>query len=751
MDNERGCLQYLFAPKSIAIVGASPKPGQGLNPLANLRSIGYSGAIYAVNPKYDQVLDLPCYPNLASVPERVEAVYLAVPNMLTVPLLKEAVDVGVRAAVILAGGFGETGQSGKEMEREIADIARSAGIAVAGPNCLGLINFHDRVCLWGASMPAEVKVGGIGAVLQSGSAAITLLNSGCGLGFSYLVSSGNEVCVDLADYFEFFLHDARVRVLAGLVEGIRDPAKFLRVADQALRIGKPIVMLKPGRSDEAKRAVLAHTGSLAGSDKVCEVLFRQKGIVRVEDLDELVQACVLFSCLGDRPIRGGLALTSPSGGEIAMILDIAREMGITFAELAETTVNRLRVMLPTFGRPSNPLDITGAGVYAPDLFRQLLTVLVEDENVGVVAVAQDAPPGMGTDQARRYFDLASVVVSVAQQVERPIIFFSNLSSGMDRSIQEVLGNGGVPALRGTRASLRAISGAIRRSRVVEGLGHGAPEESKLQRLTAPKLEFVRSLLRGASGRVLGEMESASLLSAYGIPTARAVLARDVGEAIEGSRILGFPVVLKIVSPQIQHKTDVGGVVLNIRDADGVRHGYAELIGRVARRAPNAEVCGVLVQEMVQGGTEVVAGITRDPEFGHVVVFGLGGIFVEILKDISLRPVPLRRRDAEEMITEIKGYPIVAGSRGRPPLDTAALVDVLLRLSELALDLSEEVEEIDINPLIVFERGAKAVDALVVLARSDVMSSVSAGRAQADLAGLRSNLPPLFPRNRPLMR
>ena len=713
-DGTHVAVEALLRPRSVAVIGASERLGNGRNAVQNLLEIGFRGEIFPVNPQYERVLGLACYPSLAALPHVPDAIYVAVGANRAVAAIEEAGARGVRAAVVHAGGFAEIGGGGTALQAELTGAALANNIAVCGPNCLGLINVHDRVMLYGASMPKDLIPGSIGAVFQSGSTLLALMNAGRDLHFSYLVSSGNEAVLDCADYFDVLVNDPRTKVIIGFIDGFRQPQRFVNVAQRALAIGKPIILLKPGRSEAGRKAALAHTGALAGSDQVLEAVFRRYGVIRAHDLDELTEFAALFS--GERrPLsRGGIIVTCVSGGEMAVVLDAAADEGVKFPELAPVTASALRQTLPSHIAVANPLDITATGLYEPDLYRDALVKLAADPSCGVLAISQDFPGAMGTVQAERYCTAARAFVSAANAVDKPVVVFSNLSGETDREVRSILAEGRVPFLLGTRESVKAINRFMRFG-AAESAAIGKAQLAKSAiAIDADSLTKARKTLREAGGP-LSEQESKAIVASFGLRVPREMVVTSAGEASAAAERLGYPVVLKIASSDIPHKTEAGGVRAGLTTSEAVAAAWTEIMASARAFAPDARIAGVSVQEQIIGGTELILGGVRDAQFGPVILLGFGGILVEVLRDTVLDLSPVGHSQASEMVNSLRGAALLKGARGRPPADVSALTEALVRVSHMAAALGEDLQELDINPLILLPQGqgVVAADVLVI--------------------------------------
>lgn len=701
-------LTPLLSPRAIAVVGASERHGSaGRLVLENLRHLGYQGRVYAVHPKYREVLGFPCYPDLRSLPGPVDSVAVLLAAEKVLPTLEAAVEVGARAAWVLASGFAEAGPEGKARQEELARFAAQSGLLVCGPNCIGVANLVDRVATYSVALSPATRAGGVSAVVQSGAICLGLANA-ARFGFRYLISSGNEAVLDSADYLDHLVQDPQTKVILAFLEGIRSPQKFVAAAQAAAEAGKPILVVKVGRSEAAQRAVQAHTGSLAGSDAVCDAAFRRLGVVRLDTLDELLEAAELFlTC--PLPQGEGVGLLTLSGGQIGLVADLAADLGLQFPPFSAEALAALERILPPFTNIANPLDAWGSGDLE-STYPACVEVVSREEGIHLLAVSRDTPPAVAQREVEQSLAVAEAAVRATRETGKPVLVFSNLSTTFHPQVQQVLEEGSVPYLQGTRETLRAVQAFVRyatfqRKRL-------APVEVGCP--SPPDLPVWRERLQGRQG-ALSEVEARALLASYGIPGPREAVARTPQEAVARARHIGFPVVLKVLSPDILHKTEIGGVRVGLRDDAAVAQAFQEVMEAARHHHPQARLEGVLVQEMVPpDAVEVILGVLRDPDFGPAVVFGSGGILVELLKDSALRLPPLSREEALEMIQETRGAKLLRGFRGRPPADVDALADTLVRLSQLAVDLGDVVQALDINPLMVLPQGqgVRAVDALV---------------------------------------
>jgi len=704
-------LSPLLNPQSIAVVGASERAGSaGRLVLENLLHLGYEGAVYAVHPKHDRVLGYPCYSDLGSLPGPVDSVAVLLGADKVLPILEEAVEIGAPAAWVLASGFGEAGPEGQARQDELVRFAEETGLLVCGPNCIGMANLVDRAATYSPALGPATRPGHVSAVMQSGAICLGLANA-ARFGFRYLISSGNEAVLDSADYIGYLAGDPHTRVIVAFLEGIRSPQKFLAAAEAAAEAGKAILAVKVGRSEIARRSVQAHTGSLAGSDAVCDAAFHRLGVMRLDTLDELLEAAQLFvTC--PLPSGEGVGLLSLSGGHIGLVADLAQDLGMTFPPFSKEVRRALAEILPPYSPIANPLDAWGSGDLEQS-YPACVEVVAQEEGVHLLAVARDTPFEVAPMEVHQSQAVARAAVRAAQETGKPVLMFSNYSAGFQPQVLETLNQAAVPYLQGTRETLRATQAFVdyarfRRQRE-KPAARGCPSPDDLANW--------RRRLREIEG-ALSEIEARRLLAAYGILGPKELVAASAEAATKAAQRIGYPVALKILSPDIRHKTEIGGVRVGLANEAQVAKAYDEVIAAAQRHHPQARLEGALIQEMMPAeAVEVIVGLVRDPDFGPVVAFGSGGIMVELLQDSSLRLPPLSQEEALEMIRETRGARLLQGFRGKPAADMDALTDTLVRLSQLAVDLGDLIAALDINPLMVLPKGqgVRAVDALVEIA------------------------------------
>ena len=695
----------LFAPRSVAVLGASPRSGTtGNSTVRNLIDFGFKGRIFPIHPTAPEVCGLPAYRAVASLPDVPDCAAVALSADKVIANLSEAANLGVRGAVIFASGFSEVGSEGKARQDELRALVDRTKLAVCGPNCLGLASIDERISLYSASLPEGIAAGGVAVLSHSGSGCI-VVTSLARFGFSYVVSGGNCVSLDLADYIDFLAEDERTRVIALFVETIRDPLTFAKAARKANAAGKTIVALKIGRSIRGAAATAAHTGSLAGVSAVYEDFFRTNGVIPVDDIDELAESVALMVSLTRRPRGRGLGVINVSGGEIALTCDLAQTLGVDLPELSPPAEARVRAALPGYGRVSNPLDATGTAVFDKAMYAGCIEGVASDPAVSMVAVSQDCPTGLGSRQAAIYRALATTAAEVAKRIDKPLVFYSNVAGGLHPAVVEPLLDAGVPVLQGARASLLAIRRLFDRA--------DADRTPRAEIAVAPPQEAWRQKL--AAGEALTEREAKRFLADHDIPVTREKLARDAEEAIAAAVEMSFPVVLKIESVDLPHKSDVGGVKLGLMTSEAVSEAFAEIMSSVARLAPNARINGVLVQEMITVGTEAIVGLSRHDPFGMAVVVGAGGVLVELLRDSALALAPIDQERAAALIGETRLGAMLAGYRGAQAGDALALAALVAGVSQIGAQYGDWLEAIDLNPVHVglADEGVRVLDALIV--------------------------------------
>jgi acyl-CoA synthetase (NDP forming) len=693
-------LDRLLRPRSIALVGVSESSNWSRRIVENLRLHGFPGPVHMVNPRRATVFGEPAYPSLREIPGEVDMAFVMVATEVTPEVARDCAAKGVGGAVVLTSGFAEVGPAGGALQREVADILREGDVALSGPNCLGYVNPPDRVAAYTLNLSEPVPSGGIGMVLQSGALLSPVLRyaSKRGIGLRLLVSSGNEAMLDATDYLAYMAEDPQVTVLGALLEAIRRPKDFLALCDRASALGKPLVVLKVGQSEVGRRVALAHTGALAGSARFTDAFLRRCGAIRTESLEEMIETLGLLAAHG-RPPGRRVAVVAASGGICGIASDLGSTLGLEFPAFREETLAALREVLPPFATPQNPLDVTGFGAVRPNLYNDALEVVCRDPGPDVVVAVTTLPEAPGPDPAAQERRLQQTA-ETARAAGRYMVLTGYTASEPTAYGRELCQRHGVHFAGGVAAALRAI----------RATGEPAPA---ISRRAAPARVPEMPIRSG----VWSEVEGKRLLAAAGIPVPRERVVAGVDAAEAAAAVIGYPVVLKVVSPDIAHKTEAGAVATGIGDAAALRAAYDRILASARQHRPGARIEGVLVAEQCRDGIEMLAGIQRDPQYGAGLLVGFGGIFAEVLRDTALRLCPVDEGEALAMLKELRGWPLLHGARGHPPADLDALAAALVALSDLAAGLGPRLVALDVNPLLVRPAGAGAValDALVEVA------------------------------------
>ena len=663
-------LDGILRPKSVAVIGASTSPDKlGHEILKNILDGGYQGAVYPINPKADTILDLPCHTNVKELQEPPDLAVLIIPARFVPQAIQDCGEKGVKGAVIITGGFAEAGAEGEELQQQTTELSRKFGVRLIGPNCQGVNNPHHPIC---ASWPLLTYPGKVAVISQSGTVGAAMMDwfSEEKLGVSSFVSMGNRADVDEADLIDYFNHDENTEVIAAYIEGIKRPAQFLEVMD---RLQKPLVVLKSGRTPKGKVAAESHTKALAGADAIYDSLFKKYNVCRAYTIEEFYDFAKAFAYL--KPPKGNtIVFITTSGGAAILGTDQAEQEGLDAAPLPAQVVEAITPLIPAHAIKANPIDLTG------DATAQMFGDVIRE--------------------ARDHFDTLGVIfgdpVEGASEVVTPganelVIFLGG--ADVERREREHMHLKGIPVFPTPERGIKALA------QVMDRKSLSAPQEP--------------TLTLSATGIQLPPHEALSLVAEKGLDCTAFALAENPGSASEIAQKQGFPVALKVSSPDIVHKSDAGGVQLNLDTPEAVEKAYGELLARVKNSFPQAKVDGVLVNKMAPAGQEVIIGMNRDPQFGPIMLFGLGGILVEIFRDVVLWHPPLSRKDALEMIQQIKGYPVLAGYRGQPPVDMNALADCLMAVAQLAEE-NPKIVEIDLNPVFAYPQGALVADARIIM-------------------------------------
>jgi acyl-CoA synthetase (NDP forming) len=688
-------LDALFRPRSVAILGASDDATRiSGRPVRYLIEGGFKGNVYPVNPNRETVQGLKAYKSLADVPETPDVALLAVPSSLTEQAVRECVEKGVKGAVIFSAGYAESGEDGFAIQARISDIAQKGGLRLLGPNCLGI--FNPQIGFYGTftqSLDKEMPFPGpLGIISQSGAygSHIAYLARKRGIGINYWITTGNEADIDVAESLEWMATQPDIKVIMAYVEGVRDGARFRRALASARENGKPIVMMKVGRSEIGARAASSHTASLAGSDAIYDALFRQYGVHRATTTEEQID--VAYACArGIFPKGNKLGVVTLSGGAGVLISDAAERNGLDVAPMPVSAQKTLKDLLP-FATVVNPVDTTAQALNDMNLLAKNIEVILEQGGYDALIGFFTTVPNTRTLSK----PLRDAIARGCARFPDRLIALQMIA---DPDVVAEYEKAGFLVFEDSDRAVAALAALSRFGRSLSRTG--------VETRVAP----AAPIGKGA----LSERAAKDLLARAGIPFLDERVAGDAAAAGAAADEIGYPVVLKIVSPDIEHKTEIGGVMVGVADRKAAEAGYATLIERAAKHRPDAKIEGVLVAPMAKKGVEVIVGVSRDPVFGPAVMFGLGGVHVEVLKDVTFRLAPFGRDEAMRMIDEIRGRALLSGVRGAPASDIGALADLLVRISEFAAAHAEDIETVDLNPVVAWPKGegVVALDALVV--------------------------------------
>jgi acyl-CoA synthetase (NDP forming) len=663
-------LEAIFRPQSVAVIGASAAPGKlGHDILANLKNGGFPGPLYPINPKAEEILGLKVYKSIAETPSAPDLAVVVIPAKIVAATIEQCAAKGVRAALIITGGFAEAGPEGERLQDELAQVVRKTGLRLVGPNCQGVNMPHERMC---ASWPLITTRGKIAFASQSGTVGAAFLDmaSAEGLGVSGFVSLGNRVDVDEAEVLSYFNQDPHTAVIALYLEGVKRASYFL---DALRESTKPVIILKAGRTVQGSRAAESHTKSMAGTDAIYDALFRKYKVYRADTLEELFDFAKALAYL-PRPRGRRLMITTSSGGAAILAIDEAEKHGLTVPEPNPILKERLREMLPAHCNVGNPVDLTGDAISSPELYKQVMVKTADHYDTQVV-IFGDPIPGAA----------AQVTAGAAELV----IFLGGAE--VEREERLKLYDAGIPVFPTPERGINALAQFFR----YEAAPAAAPGPPKIA--VAPGL------------KLLPAGEAAALIAKAGIPAAAAPLARDADEAVALAGQFGYPVVLKVASPDIAHKSDLGGVMVGLENETEVRQAFEEIMAASKLFDTVVRMEGVTVSALAKpGGLEVILGTITDPQYGPTLMFGLGGVNTEIYRDVAFCLLPADDRELADLIKKIKGYPLLTGYRGQPPRDTEALLAVMKALARFA-GKHPELDQIELNPLLLYEKGVFAVD------------------------------------------
>lgn len=694
-------IDYIFNPSSIAVIGASADQKKvGYTVLKNLIN-GFNGKIYPVNPGRNEIVSLPCYPSVSKIPDKVELAIIVIPAKAVAEALKDCAQAGVKGVIIITAGFKEVGGDGLSREREIVEIVKSSGMRMVGPNCLGAMNTKNKM---NASFAAELPPqGNVAFFSQSGALGVAVVDWAIenNFGFSKFVSFGNKADLNETDFLEYFARDPDTDVILGYIEDVIDGKRFLKVAREVTKL-KPLIMIKSGATEAGARAASSHTGALAGSDRAFTEAFKKAGIIRVSTIQELFNIAEMFISKKTPQDRRLLIVTN-AGGPGIIAADTADKTGIRLDPMTTKSIDAIAEKLPSTASLYNPVDIIGDAT--SERYKVVLEQAIRDTAVEGICVI--LTPQAMTDVE----NTADVIVSSSKTTDKPV-FATFIGGQAVKSGINKLKQARIPCFTDPSISINAYGKLIefaelKTKKTVD------EEQIKIPEENVEKLKnIIQNLQSQGITEVSGE-EAMQTLSLYGFFFPERALAKTPMEAIAIAERIGYPVVMKVSSPHILHKTDVGGVKLNLNNEKAVYNAFIEITTNVKRFMPDAYIEGVMIYEMVTGGKEVILGVTYDRTFGHMIMFGLGGIYVEVLKDVSFRIVPVSEEEAFDMINEIKGVKILDGIRGEKPYDKADIAQCIRKLSKLVQDFPL-IKEIDINPYMVMHNGGIGLDARIII-------------------------------------
>ncbi|WP_234028601.1 acetate--CoA ligase family protein [Lentibacillus sp. Marseille-P4043] len=688
-------LNPMFDPKSITIIGASGGEGKlSAIPLHNLKANGYQGKVYPVNPKYKEIAGYKCFKEIESLPKEIDLAIVSVGADYVLPILERLAQREIKSAVVFSSGFSEAGSKGKVLQEKLASFCERSKIPVCGPNSLGLYN-RNKGMLATFAAHGFTQHEPVAFVTQSGAfGSFTYeLAKELGLGYDYSVSTGNEANVDFFDFVEYFAKVETIKVIGGYIEGARDVTKMTKAINTAHKNNKPLVLMKVGNSRKGAEAATSHTSSLAGNQSVYKSFFKQNNVVQVSNEEELIDTLTVFNKVKVSPKRGGLGIVTISGGTGIVMADKCEEYGVEIAKLMPETTARLKELLPPFAAVTNPVDVTAQAIQYLDNLQESLEVLLGDENIEAVVFYMQIGHSLSPY-------LVPKLIEVSKQTNKTFIV---CWSGASKETREALISGDVCWLPTPTRAVTAVNNLMNYYKNKETI-----VGNKANYLREPESTT-------AFEGILTEHLGKQIISKYGIPIPRGRVASSADEAVQIAEEIGYPIVLKANSKDITHKSEMGAVITGLVSQDEILHSYNKIVSNCLNGSSEVKLDGILVEEMCDEGKEVFIGCFQDPLFGPCMMFGLGGIYVEVLSDVAVKKAPLTRRDAEEMVRSIKGYKILEGVRKEDPSDIDALVTALINLSFFCWDHRDSLQELDINPLVVHKEGegVSALDTLIV--------------------------------------
>ena len=711
-------LDRILNAESVAIIGASKnETKRGYQTIRTLLEEKYEGRIYPVNPKEKSILGFKCYQSVADIAEPIDVALIATPAKTLPSVLEDCGKKGVNGAVVLAGGFGEMGSEGRKLEDDMLTVAKKYNIRLIGPNTSGMLNLKDNLNLVGLK---DAPRGDIALLTQSGNMALTLITEAkikSRKGFSYYVGVGNEADIKFHEYLEFFRQDPDTRAILMYVEGMRKGREFLQQA-QKTTLEKPIILLKSGRSATGKRSAGSHTGALAGISEVAKGAFKRAGIVVIENSDELFPAAETLSSLP--PIKNNkVAILADGGGHATIAADLLTDLGVELPELSEKTRTRLQEILPAAASVPNPVDVAGGTDADPSVFADCAEIILKDPNVGgllIVGLFGGYGIRFAESLALMEEDAAHRMGKLVKKRNKPIVLHSLYNSEKPHAL-DLLRYYNIPVYDSLDVSAKCIAVLAEYGSYLAGYHGKTTFEINWRAKAKPEGDKIIKKALQEGRHALLEYEAKKLFEIHKAPVPQDCLVHSEDEAVQCALDLGTDVAIKIVSPDILHKSDAGGVRIKLSSEKGIRSAYREIMKNSKQYDAKAKIKGVLVSPMADEGVEVIIGTKIDDQFGPVIMYGLGGVMVEIIKDVAFRVLPISPTNARKMIEETKSYPILDGARGNPPLDKKALRKLLMLCSDI-VESYPEIEEMDLNPVIVHEKGVSIVDARIILKSED---------------------------------
>ena len=694
-------LNKLLKPTSVAVIGASEKEGFGGDVCRNILSyVEDRSHVYFIHPKRDSVFGVPCYKSISDVPENVDLMVICTSQKTVIPLLQEGAKKGVGGAVVFASGYGEVGTAeGKQNEAELIAAAKELDIAVMGPNCAGFVNYIDNVQAFAFISAKRDRKGSVGVVSQSGQLCLSMMDDP-GMRFSYNISAGNGKIVQMEDYMDFLVDDEDTKVVSIYIEGVKNADKFAAVLKKAAEKRKPVVILKAGRSAKGGAIAASHTGSLSGSDASFDAVLKKFGAIRVDDLEELIAMSLMLSTMKRMPEKATFASMNLSGGETGICADVGSLNGIEYPDFTEETLKKLKEQLPSYASPNNPLDMTASLSYDADLYAGALRTVMDDPNIGMVLIGYTLLLEIADPCIHYMYKGIEKVVQEKGGNCKPIAMIPFAENTRNPEYQEKLFQIGVPVLPPPVYAFKLLR------HLADFIAY-EPETKTLELAVGhPKSEETQAL---------SEHESKQELKVYGVPVPDEVIVTSKQEAAQLAKNHPDPLVMKVESADILHKSDVGGVKLNVCGPEAAEKAYEEIMESVTAKRPDAHINGILTVPMLDAGVEIIIGVNNDPQFGPMIMVGMGGVFVEVFKDVALYPAPLKEEEALEMLKSLKSFKLLNGYRGTEKCDIKALCQTIVAISNYAQANKDVLKELDINPLFVYPdgKGVGVADALIV--------------------------------------